>query len=95
MSGYCVYIMASGRNGTLYAGMTNDLAQRVRKHKKGTASEFTKQYDVKKLVYYEKYKSMEEALVREKQMKSWKRQWKMRLVDHCNPEWKDLWEDLV
>ena len=95
MGEYYVYILASGRNGTLYVCMTNDLAKRVGRHKKGDASEFTKEYGVKRLVYYEKYDSLEEALVREKQMKAWKRQWKMRLVDHWNPEWKDLSEGFI
>jgi len=95
MCGYHVYIMASKRNGTLYVGMTSTLAARVRRHKDGTASGFTKRYGVKKLVYYEGHEGMEEAMNREKELKKWNRQWKMRLVDHFNPEWKDLWGDLV
>ena len=95
MCEYHVYIMASKRNGTLYVGMTNKLAERVRRHKDGTASEFTRKYKVKKLVYYEGHDDMKEAMSREKELKKWNRQWKMRLVDHCNPEWKDLWGGLV
>ena len=90
-----VYIMASKRNGTLYVGMTSNIAQRVRRHKNDIGSEFVKQYSVKKMVYYEKHKNVEDALVREKQIKAWKRQWKMRLVEHFNPEWEDLWSKIV
>jgi len=95
MCEYHVYMMASKRNGTLYVGMTNKLSERVSQHKGGTASKFTKRYGVKKLVYYEGHNNMEEAVSREKELKKWNRQWKMRLVDHFNPEWKDLYCDIV
>ena len=94
MSGYYVYIMANKRNGTLYIGMSGNLAQRAGAHKKGTASEFTKEYGVKKLVYYERHNDEQKAKIREKQMKRWKRKWKLRLIEGVNPNWKDLSEDL-
>jgi len=94
MSGYYVYIMASKRNGTLYIGMSGKLAQRVGAHKKRTASTFTKEYGVKKLVYYEKHDDEQKAKIREKQIKRWKREWKLRLIEEVNPSWKDLSEDL-
>jgi putative endonuclease len=95
MRGYYVYILASKRNGTLYVGMTNKLAERVGQHKNGTASKFTRKYGVKKLVYYEGHSGVEEAISREKELKKWNRQWKMRLVDQFNPEWKDLYCDVI
>ena len=79
----------------MYVGMTNKLAERIGQHRDGRASEFTRRYGVKKLVYYEGHDGMEEAVSREKELKKWNRQWKMRLVDHFNPEWKDLYGDIV
>jgi putative endonuclease len=95
MCEYHVYIMANKRNGTLYVGMTNKLTKRVRQHKNGTASKFMKRDEVKKLVYYEGNNDTEEAVKREKELKKWNRQWKMRLVDHFNPEWKDLYRNII
>lgn len=89
-----VYIMASGHNGTLYVGVTSNLIQRVWQHKLEKKG-FTGKYKVFDLVYYEQHVSMESAIVREKQIKEWKRQWKMRLIDQMNPKWKDLWEDIL
>jgi putative endonuclease len=94
MSGYYVYIMASKRNGTLYTGMTGKLAQRTSGHKQRRASAFTKKYAVKKLVYYEKHDDEQKARMREKQIKRWKRKWKLRLIEEVNPRWKDLADDL-
>ena len=94
MDGFYVYITASKRNGTLYIGMTRDLSPRMQRHRGGSGSKFAKEYDVKKLVYYERHKCEEDAIEKEKQMKRWKRQWKMRLVDHFNPEWRDLSDDI-
>lgn len=94
MVGFYVYIMARKRNGTLYIGMTSDLSHRMQRHGSGSGSMFAKEYEVKKLVHYEKHKCEEEAIEKEKQMKRCKRQWKMRLVDHFNPEWKDLSGDI-
>ena len=95
MNGYYVYIMASRRNGTLYIGMTGNLGERVRAHKKGTASAFTKEYGVTKLIYYEQHRDIKDAITREKQMKKWNRAWKLELIEEVNPNWRDLSDDLV
>ncbi len=94
INGYYVYILASEKNGTLYAGMTGNLRQRDGAHKKTTASEFTKKYGAKKLVYYERYDNEQKAKTRERQIKRWKREWKLRLIEEVNPSWKDLSGDL-
>ena len=85
-----VYILASKRNGTLYIGVTNDLNRRVYEHKHGLADSFTSRYKLDKLVYYETGGDVYQAIVREKQLKKWNRQWKMRLIEEFNPTWKDL-----
>jgi putative endonuclease len=90
-----VYIMASGRNGTLYIGVTSDLIQRVWQHREGVADGFTKKHGCKTLVWFEQYADIEEAIRREKQMKEWKRLWKLRVIEQDNPEWDDLFESLV
>ena len=87
--------MASKPNGTLYIGMTDDLIQRVIQHKQGLIPGFTKTYGVKMLVYYEQTELVLSAIAREKQLKKWKREWKIRLIESMNPEWKDLYEELV
>jgi putative endonuclease len=90
MKTYHVYIMASGRNGTLYIGVTNDLIRRVQEHKDGIVEGFTKQYGVKNLVFYEETNDVLSAIEREKQLKKWNRLWKLRLIEERNPDWKDL-----
>jgi len=90
-----VYIMASSRNGTLYIGVTSDLIQRVWQHREGIADGFTKQYGCKTLVWYEDAPDIESAIRREKQMKEWKRRWKLRVIEEMNPEWNDLFESLL
>ncbi len=95
MSSYFVYILASKRNGTLYIGMTNNIARRVQEHRQGLISAFTKKYKVHHLVYCEVHETAYDAIVREKRMKKWKRQWKLRVIETENPEWKDLYDDLV
>ncbi len=90
----CVYILASDKNGTLYVGVTSDLIKRVWEHKNDLAPGFTKRYRVHDLVWYELHGSMESAISREKTIKEWKRQWKLDLIEHGNPEWKDLYPDL-
>ena len=90
MQSYYVYIMASQKNGTLYVGVTNDLRRRVDEHKTGVMPGFTQQYHVHKLVYYEEFPDIYSAIVREKQMKRWKREWKIRLIEQMNPGWNDL-----
>jgi putative endonuclease len=94
MGGY-FYIMASQRNGTLYSGMTNGIARRVVEHRAGKGSRFAKRYGVHILVYYEAYERIEDAIAREKQVKEWKRAWKLELIEGMNPEWRDLYEDVV
>ena len=92
---YYVYLMASKRNGTLYIGMTNDLIRRVYEHKEGFVPGFTKQYDVKALVYFELLEDPESAIHREKQLKAWKRAWKIDLIEKANPYWNDLYAGIV
>ena len=92
-AGY-VYIMASGRNGTLYIGVTSDLIQRAWQHRERAAAGFTKKYGCKLLVWFEAHNDIEAAIVREKQMKEWKRLWKLRVIEEMNPEWSDLFESL-
>jgi putative endonuclease len=87
-----VYILASKRNGTLYLLVTSDLAKRIWEHKNGIVEGFTKKYHVHQLVWYEVHDSMESAIVREKKIKEWKRDWKLRLSESKNPDWADLYE---
>ena len=88
-----VYIMASGRNGTLYTGVTSELGVRVQQHKLGVLDGFSKRYGCKTLVWFEAHGSMLEAIAREKQIKRWRRTWKLALIEADNPEWRDLSED--
>jgi putative endonuclease len=87
---YYVYILASQRHGTLYIGITNDLRTRFEQHRLGLGSEFVRKYSVYRLVYVETYENAVEAIAREKQLKKWNRDWKIRLIEEDNPEWKDL-----
>jgi putative endonuclease len=91
----CVYIMASQRNGTLYIGVTSDLVKRVWEHKSGFIEGFTKRHQVHNLVWYEIHENMESAIIREKQLKEWKRQWKLELIEKSNPYWNDLYPTIV
>ena len=91
----CVYILASERNGTLYIGVTSDLVKRVWEHQSDFVEGFTKQYQVHTLVWYEVHGDMESAIVREKQLKEWKRQWKVELIEKSNPYWNDLYPTIV
>jgi putative endonuclease len=93
-TGGYVYIMASKRNGTLYIGVTSDLPGRVWQHKEGNADGFTRKYGCKMLVWFEQFGDIERAIQREKQMKEWKRLWKLRVVEEMNPDWNDLYESL-
>ena len=95
MKTYYVYILASKRKGTLYIGVTNDLIRRVHEHKNNMIKGFTTKYQVHHLVYYEQTSDIHSAISREKRMKKWKRRWKIELIEKNNPEWKDLYEDLV
>ncbi len=89
-----VYIMASKRNGTLYIGVTSDLAKHVWQHRHGETGGFTARYGIHMLVYYETFSSMEDAIGREKQLKGWRRAWKLELIENSNPEWQDLWTEI-
>jgi putative endonuclease len=93
MSDY-VYLLASRRNGTLYAGMTNDLTRRVWEHKMGVVDGFTKKYKVHHLVWFEQADDPAAAITREKQIKKWNRAWKLKLIESDNPDWRDLYDDL-
>ena len=91
---YYVYIMASKRDGVLYVGVTNDLYRRVLEHKNNVVKGFTQRYFVHRLVYFEQTEDIYSAIAREKQLKNWKRDWKIKLIKRYNPEWKDLYNDL-
>ena len=90
-----VYIMASKRNGTLYIGMTTDLVGRVYKHRNRLVPGFTAKYGVRNLVYFEAFEDVQEAIVREKRLKKWNRNWKIRAIETVNPEWKDLYPEIA
>ena len=92
---YYVYIMASGKNGTLYIGVTNDLIRRVYEHKNNIIKGFTQRYKVHHLVHFEDTNEISEAIKREKQLKWWNRKWKLRLIEETNPDWRDLYDDLI
>ena len=94
MKGGCVYIMASGRNGTLYIGSTTDLAKRTWEHRNGAVPGFTKKYGCKYLVWYEAHDDLQQARLRELQMKKWKRLWKVSTIQAMNPDWLDLYPTL-
>jgi len=95
MKQYYVYILASKKNGTLYIGVTNNLLKRVYEHKSNLVGGFTQKYNVNNLVYYEEHNDIGKAITREKQMKKWKRQWKIELIEKFNPQWKDLYYDSI
>lgn len=92
---YYVYILASKKNGTLYTGVTSNLTKRVYDHKQKIIEGFTKRYDVTHLVYFAETNNIKEAILKEKQIKNWKRTWKIDLIEKNNPNWKDLYNDLI
>jgi putative endonuclease len=92
MKRYWTYILASDRNGTLYTGVTGNLPQRMKAHKEKVVKGFTSSYSVDKLVYVESFETFRQAVLREKQLKKWKRSWKKRIIEELNPEWEDLSE---
>ena len=94
MHNYYVYILAGKRNGTLYIGVTNNLKNRAWQHQTGLCEGFTKKYNVGNLVYFERFDSIDHAIVREKRLKKWNRAWKIRLIEERNPNWDDLFETL-
>jgi len=91
---YYVYIMTNKHNTVLYVGVTNDLKRRVHQHKAKRAESFTKKYNVDKLVYYETCKDVKAAIAREKQLKGGSREKKIHLIESCNPEWQDLYDEI-
>ena len=91
----CVYIMASGRNGTLYVGVTSDLIARIWQHKCGEVPGFTRKYGCKLLVWHETHETMDSAITREKRIKGGSRARKLALIEALNPQWRDLYEDIL
>ena len=87
--------MASGRNGTIYIGVTSDLVKRVWEHRNGVIAGFTKKYGCKLLVWYEAHEDLQDARLRELQMKKWKRLWKLSTIEEMNPDWRDLYADIA
>jgi len=88
-----VYIMASKRNGTLYLGVSGNLAQRAHQHREGKIEGFSQKYGCKLLVWYEQYEESGAAIAREKELKKWRRAWKLALIEKTNPQWRDLYDD--
>ncbi|GGH03360.1 excinuclease ABC subunit C [Glycocaulis albus] len=92
---YFVYLLASQKNGTLYCGVTSDLPRRTFDHREGNLPGFTSKYGVKRLVWYEVYTDIHEAIRREKRIKKWPRDWKINLIEANNPDWNDLWKSIL
>lgn len=92
---YWVYILASRLGGTLYIGVTNDLVRRVYEHRTDIVPGFTKKYDVHRLVYFEQFSDIENAIRREKRLKKWNREWKIDLIEKSNPQWNDLYPEIA
>ena len=90
-----IYMLANRKHGTLYVGVTSDLVGRVWQHKQGVVDGFSRRYGLKQLVYYELHETMESAILREKRLKKWNRAWKIELIESANPEWIDLWNQLL
>lgn len=90
-----VYILASKKYGTLYIGVTSNLIKRIWQHKQEITKGFSLKYSVKKLVYFEQHDSMANAILREKQLKKWRRQWKINLINNANPDWVDMWDSIL
>jgi len=95
MKSPAVYLLASAKRGTLYIGVTSNLIQRIWQHREHLTKGFSDRYDVTRLVWYELYETMENAIVREKQLKKWNREWKIRLIEQANPDWRDLWQNIA
>ena len=91
----CVYILASQHQGTLYIGVTSDITKRSWEHRNNVLEGFTSTYGVHRLVYFEQHPDMTAAITREKQLKKWNRAWKVRLIETQNPQWQDLWQEIV
>ena len=95
MAGGWVYILTNRPNGILYVGVTSDLVRRVFEHRSGFVAGFTKRYGLKRLVYFEQFDDIENAIVREKRLKKWNRAWKIRLIEELNPNWDDLYPGIA
>ena len=95
MKQFYVYILASRPGGAIYIGVTNDLIRRIYEHRNGLVKGFTKQYNIRRLVYFEVYDSIRDAIQREKNMKHWPRVWKTRLILQSNPTWRDLYDEII
>ena len=91
---YYVYILTNRRNGTIYIGVTNNLKRRVFEHKSGLIPGFTKKYNLKNLIYFETHDWIDSAILREKQMKAWRRVWKIKIIESMNPDWNDLYDEI-
>lgn len=91
---FYIYVVASKRNGTIYIGMTNNLKSRIVQHKESLIPGFTQRYKVNMLVYFKEYNDVRDAITRETQIKRWKREWKIQLIESINPDWKDLFHEL-
>ncbi|MBF0245069.1 MAG: GIY-YIG nuclease family protein [Planctomycetes bacterium] len=94
MKRFFVYILANKRNGTLYTGVTSDLEKRIYQHKEKLTEGFTRKYGVDQLVWFEECEGAESAILREKQIKKWRRSWKLKTIEEINPDWRDLYEEL-
>lgn len=92
---YFIYILSNKKNGTIYIGITSNLTKRVYEHKSNLVAGFTRKYGLHNLVYYEIFSTAKDAIHREKQLKWWKRTWKINLIENNNPEWKDLYEKII
>ena len=90
----CVYLLASRRSGTLYLGVTSNLPQRVWQNRQGYGDGFASRYGICSLVWYEQHETMLSAIAREKALKAWQREWKVRLIEESNPEWRDLYDEI-
>ena len=91
----CLYIITNKTRGTLYIGVTSDLVQRIWQHKNGLIEGFSKRYGLKMLVWFERHDSMESAIVRERNVKYWRRDWKIQIIEESNPTWRDLYPDIL
>lgn len=91
---YYTYILANKRNGTLYVGVTSNLVKRIYEHKNNLVKGFTEKYNIHLLVYFETFNDINEAILREKRIKTWKRNWKLALIEKKNPEWEDLYSKI-
>ena len=91
----CVYLLSSGRNGTLYLGVTSNLVGRVWQHREHLVAGFSDRHDATRLVWFEMHQTMESAITREKRLKKWQRAWKVRLIEERNPYWNDLWPEIL